>query len=164
VTFRRLRADDAPAYQAIRLLSLGTDPLAFRSTLEEESRLPPTELAKRLANEENVTIGAFMGEDLVGIGTLLREIRTTVRHRADLVGMYVTTPARGSGAADGIIQRLLEHARSLDVLVVTLIVEGNNARARRVYERWGFLEYGRLPRAQKRGDSFTDEVLMVVNL
>ncbi len=164
MTFRRLRADDAPAYQAIRLQSLRTDPLAFRSTIEEESQLSSADFAKRLANEENVTIGAFVHDELVGIGTLLRETRTTVRHRGDIVGMYVTAAARGSGAADGILQRLMEHARTVGLLVVSLIVEGDNARARRLYERWGFREYGRLPRAQKRGERFTDEVLMAANL
>jgi RimJ/RimL family protein N-acetyltransferase len=164
VTFRPLRADDAPAYQGIRLQSLRTDPLAFRTTIEEESQLPTAEFAKRLANDQNVTMGAFIGDELVGIGTLLRETRTSVRHRGEIVGMYVATGARGSGAADGIIQRLLDHARAVGVLVVSLIVEGNNARARRLYERWGFREYGRLPRAQKRGDQYTDEALMFLTL
>lgn len=164
MTFRALRPEDAGAYRAVRLESLRTDPLAFRSTIEEESQLGPPEYAKRLANTENVTIGAFMGDELVGIGTLLRETRTTVRHRAELVGMYVAVGARGSGAADGIIQRLLDHARTVGVLMVSLIVEGDNARARRVYERWGFRAYGTLAGAQKRGDTFTDEVLMAVSV
>jgi RimJ/RimL family protein N-acetyltransferase len=159
-----LRPADASAYQAVRLRSLTTDPLAFRSTLDEETRLTSNDYAGRLANPENVTIGAFSGDELVGIGTILREVRTTVRHRGELVGMYVAVPARGSGAADGIIERLLQHARSVGMNTVTLIVEGDNARARRVYERWGFAEYGRLARAQRRGDQFTDEILMVVNL
>jgi RimJ/RimL family protein N-acetyltransferase len=159
-----LGPDDALAYQAVRLQSLRTDPLAFRTTIEEELQLPTAEFARRLANSENVTIGAFVGDELVGIGTLLRETRTSVRHRGEVVGMYVASGARGSGAADGIIQRLLEHARAVGVLVVSLIVEGENARARRLYERWGFREYGRLTRAQRRGDAFTDEVLMVVSL
>jgi RimJ/RimL family protein N-acetyltransferase len=159
-----LTLDDAAAYQAVRLRALTTDPLAFRSTLEEESRLSRDEYAARLANAENRTIGAFMGDELVGIGTILRETRTTVRHRGGIVGMYVTAGARGSGAAGGIMERLIEYARSVGLRMVCLSVEGENVRARRLYERWGFTEYGRLPRAELHGDQFTDEVLMMLSL
>ena len=47
---------------------------------------------------------------------------------------------------------------------VILTVAAENARARRLYERWGFSVYGIEPRAIKLEDGYLDEALMVCPL
>jgi RimJ/RimL family protein N-acetyltransferase len=134
-------------------------PRAFRSGPEEDAaRLA----ADRIAGD--FVIGAFDGDVLVGVGRLARETRARLRHKMVLHGMYVTPATRGRGIADGIIERLLDHARGEGVIQVVLTVMAENARARRVYERHGFIVYGVEPRAVRLGDEYLDEALMVRTL
>jgi RimJ/RimL family protein N-acetyltransferase len=66
--------------------------------------------------------------------------------------------------ADGLAERLLDHARMAHVSVVLLTVVVDNTRARRVYDRWGFAVYGTEPRAVRVGDRDLDEILMARQL
>jgi len=164
VTFRRLAPADATTYRALRLEGLRLASRAFQSTLEEESALTLDGYSARLATPDNATIGAFANGALLGIGTLLRETRTTVRHRGEIVGMYVTPSARGAGVADGIMERLIAHARTLGLRWVGLELAAENAPARGLYERFGFREYGHTPRAQLHDGAWLDTTLMVLLL
>ena len=74
--------------------------------------------------------------------------------------MYVTPEARGSGLATTLVETLLEHA-SKEVEQVQLTVVTSNPRARRFYERMGFVEYGVEEKALKYKGEYYDEVLMV---
>jgi GNAT superfamily N-acetyltransferase len=157
-TYRRLLPADAPLYHALRVEGLRRHPREFRTDADEEARRPIAEVAERLAG--NVTIGAFEGETLVGVGTVTRESRAKLRHKMMLVGMYVAESARGTGAADGIIERLLQVARDAGMTGVYLTVIVDNGRAKRVYERRGFVTYGVEPMAVRYGDGYLDEALM----
>jgi RimJ/RimL family protein N-acetyltransferase len=146
-------------YGALLLEGLTLEPRAFRSG--------PTEDATQLAVDRIATdfvIGAFDGEVLVGVARLAREMRARLRHKMVLHGMYVTPAARGRGVADGIIERLLDHARAEGIVLVVLTVMADNARARRVYERHGFAVYGIEPKAVRLGDEYLDEALMAKTL
>jgi len=164
VTFRRLAPADAAVYRALRLEGLRLASRAFQSTIEEESALTLDGYTARLATPDNATIGAFSNDKLVGIGTILRETRTTVRHRGEIVGMYVTPSARGTGVADGIMERLIAHARSLGLRWIGLELAAENAPARSLYERFEFREYGHKPRAQLHEGAWLDTILMVLLL
>jgi ribosomal protein S18 acetylase RimI-like enzyme len=78
--------------------------------------------------------------------------------------MYLRQRGRGHGLADELMRILLDQARSLGVEQVILTVAAENARARRLYERWGFSVYGIEPRAIKLEDGYLDEALMVCPL
>jgi ribosomal protein S18 acetylase RimI-like enzyme len=74
--------------------------------------------------------------------------------------MYVTPEARGSGLAAALVETLLKHAGK-EVEQVQLTVTASNPRARRFYERMGFVQYGFEERALKYKGAYFDEVLMV---
>jgi L-amino acid N-acyltransferase YncA len=78
--------------------------------------------------------------------------------------MYVTPSARGAGVADGIMERLIAHARNLGLRWVGLELAAENAPARSLYERFEFREYGRKPRAQLHDGAWLDTTLMVLLL
>ena len=164
VTFRRLTPADTAAYRVLRLEGLRLASRAFQSTLEEESALTLDAYSARLATADNATIGAFIDDTLVGIGTILRETRTRVRHRGEIVGMYVTASARGTGAAGGIMERLIAHARDQGLRWIGLELAADNASARRLYERFEFREYGHKPRAQLHDGAWLDTILMCLLL
>ena len=164
VSFRRLIPADAATYRALRLEGLRLSSRAFQSTLEEESALTLDAYSARLMNAENATIGAFADGTLVGIGTILRETRTRIRHRGEIVGMYVAPSARGTRVASGIMERLIAHARDLGLRHLGLELAADNAPARRLYERCGFREYGQKPRAQLHDGAWLDTTLMCLLL
>jgi RimJ/RimL family protein N-acetyltransferase len=157
--YRRLSPADAPVFRALRLEGLTLDTRAFRSSVEDEAAHPA---ADRLA--EDFWIGAFEGDTLVGVGGLARDSRSRLRHKMVLRGMYISASARGQGAADGIIDRLLDHARAEGAVQVVLTVVADNTRARRVYERHGFTVYGVEPRAVRLDGEYLDEALMCKTL
>ena len=74
--------------------------------------------------------------------------------------MYVRPTARGGGVGDVLMDCLLAQARADGIEQMILTVAAENARARRLYERWGFSVYGTEPRALKLPDGYLDELLM----
>jgi RimJ/RimL family protein N-acetyltransferase len=162
LTIRRLLPEDAEAFRAVRLEGFARHPRLFRVAVEDEADQPLEAVAERLARE--YVVGAYLDGTLVGVGGLTRYAGAKLRHKALLWGMYVREAARGRGAADGIIDALLARARADGLALVVLTVAADNARARRVYERWGFELYGVEPRAIREGDDYLDEALMAKRL
>ena len=83
-----------------------------------------------------------------------------VRHRATL-GICVQKDFWGRGIGGMLMDAALQTAESAGYRQVELGVHADNARAIRLYRRFGFAEYGRCPGAMRRCDgSFADEILM----
>lgn len=155
---RRLTAEDAAAFQALRLEGAERHPSQFRFALEDERLLTLDQVASRL-NREYV-VGGFQSGDLVAIGGLVRLSGAKLKHKALLWGMYVREESRGVGLGDAIVSRLLTYALSEGIEIVVLTLAAENERARKLYERWGFVRYGTEPRSVKNGDDYFDEALM----
>lgn len=166
---RILGADDAPAYQALRLHGLRESPRAFGSTYEGEVDTPLQEIAERLARGaagESVMFGAFDdGGALVGLAGLARGTSLKTRHRAGVWGMYVAPGARGGGVGRALVAALIAHARSLGgVERVVLGVEAGNEPARALYRAVGFETYGIEPQAYHLDGEYWDSELMTLRL
>lgn len=73
--------------------------------------------------------------------------------------MYVRANAQGSGLADALMTALLKHAATV-VEQVQLVVNAENARAIKFYQRHGFREIGRIPRSLHIGGRYYDDMLM----
>ena len=158
---RRLLPADAAAYRALRIEGFATHPMDFRYSVADEEATSIADAERRLA--ESFVAGAFADEELVGIGGWTRFAGEKLHHKGLLWGMYVRPTARGSGAADAIVRAIVD-AAAREVRLLVLTVAEHNGRARRLYERWGFAEYGIEPQAYRVGDAFVDEVLMVKHL
>ena len=164
-----LTADDAAAYQALRLRGLQESPAAFGSTYQSEVGVPLSRIAGRLvrgAGREDVMFGAFDdGGALVGLAGLGRQTGLKTRHRAHVWGMYVAPEARGRGVGRALMQALIAHARTLAGLErLTLGVEAGNAAARALYHAVGFVTYGVEPQAYKLDGEYWDSELMSLAL
>ncbi len=79
------------------------------------------------------------------------------------LGLLVREGNRGQGVGAALLEHALRAARDRFELV-RLSVFANNARAIRLYERFGFGTVGRLPGAVRRGSEYFDELLMVRDL
>jgi RimJ/RimL family protein N-acetyltransferase len=157
-TIRRLGISDLDAFRLIRLEGLENAPEAFGSTFEKESSESGQYFLDRLTR--SAVFGGFAGNRLVGVAGFYSFDDTKSRHKGVLWGMYVTPEARGSGLATALVETLLEHA-SEEVEQVQLTVVTSNPRAKRFYERLGFVEYGLEEKALKYNGEYFDEVLMV---
>lgn len=144
---RRLTADDADAYRALRLRGLRQHPEAFTSSWEEDQDRPVTAARARLQDPLTTFWGAFDGGVLVGIVGLERLPRRKERHKAWVVGMYVPAQQAGRGIGQGLLQALCAQAAAEGLRDLLLSVTQGNAGAQRLYERAGFRVIGHEPRA-----------------
>jgi ribosomal protein S18 acetylase RimI-like enzyme len=152
------RLGPSEAYRSIRLEALQNEPDAFGSTFEKESAEPLQVFIDSLAR--NAIFGSFFGDRLAGVAGFYIMPGPKMSHKGVLWGMYVVPEARGSGLAAALVETVLAYAGK-EVEQVQLTVVVSNPRARRFYERMGFVEYGLEEKALKYKGGYFDEVLMV---
>lgn len=156
---RRLDAGDTGLYREIRLEALKNSPESFGDSFEDQMDAPDKVFQERL--KKNIVFGAFVGDELVGTAGLFLEGSRKAKHRARMWGIYVKKEFRGKGIADDLIASVVNYARSCSEqlhLEVTTI----NSSALKLYERHGFVAYGKDPRALKIGTEYYDEYLMAL--
>lgn len=161
IAVRRLSPADAALFRDIRLEGLRRDPDAFSSTIEEESEQKLSFFAERLAR--SAVFGAFRGADLLGVAGFHVQPGPKHGHKGMLWGMYVRPCARSLGIGARLLDTVLAHAGER-VELIQLSVISENAAARRLYERFGFAEYGVERRAAKYHGRYHDDVLMALTL
>jgi RimJ/RimL family protein N-acetyltransferase len=154
---RRLLPVDAALYREIRLEALELVPEAFGSTFARESAKPLTWFTARL--DSSAVFGAFGPSDLRGVAAFFVKQGQKEAHKGVLVGMYVRPHARGSGLGRRLVEAVVEHARRHVELIQLTVVSGNE-RARRLYAKLGFVEYGIEKSALKQDGRYWDEILM----
>jgi ribosomal protein S18 acetylase RimI-like enzyme len=146
---RRLTADDAPAYRALRLRSFREHPESFTTSAEELEAQPLADSAKRLTDPRLKFWGAFEGGALCGSVGLELDGRVKNRHRGKVVGMYVPAEGAGRGIGRALLETLVADARASGLELLVLSVTQGNSRAAKLYERCGFRSFGIEPRAIK---------------
>lgn len=161
IQIRRLIPADAALYRDIRLAGLRDSPEAFGSTFGRENTQPLAWFCDRLRASR--VFGAFRSTALWGIaGFAIREGEKE-RHKGLLWGMYVRSDARNAGVGRQLVEAVIDHARD-HVEVIQLSVVSGNERARRLYARLGFVEYGVEKNSLKQDGRYYDEILMALDL
>ena len=130
-------------------------------TLEQEAAY----LKKMEDDPKSLMLGAFIGDTLIGIGSFLPCAAVDrARHRAEL-GICILKAHWGRGIGTAIVQTLIDEVKKTAVEQLELEVVAANARAIRLYERFGFVEFARHPRKLKyRDGTYADMVLMMLDL
>jgi ribosomal protein S18 acetylase RimI-like enzyme len=163
----RLTAADAPRYRALMLHAYEAAADAFTSTPEERAEKPESWWVKRIADPDALSIafGAFIGDELAGTVTIEFAAKPKTRHKAHLIGMFVSEALRGRGAGRALVEAALAAAASRPgVLVVTLTVTEGNAAAIALYESCGFRTFGVEPMAIATPGGFKSKVHMWLQL
>ena len=160
---RALTADDALVYQVLRLAALRESPASFSSSYEEERERTVAQVAAFLAGSaERIVFGAFSEDELVGVCGLGREPSLKQRHAGFIRSMYVAPSFRRRGIGRQLLQAAFDRATAWpDVEQLTLAVTAINTVAVALYERAGFVPYGRAPRSLRIGAEYLDEIHMV---
>ncbi|MCP3032445.1 GNAT family N-acetyltransferase [Halobacillus sp. A1] len=162
----QLTGEYAKAYRELRLEALLTNPEAFITTYEQEKQRPDplNSTAERLDSSESATFGAFDGDQLIGIVTLVQQSHPKFLHKGSIVGLYVTSSHRREGIAKQLIQTIIEHALTSSIEVLQLAVVTENKPAIRLYESLDFTVYGTEHRAIKVQNGYLDEHWMTLFL
>ena len=123
-------------------------------------------LCDQLEDEAVLEIAAFSGDEMIASGGISPLARAYPRkkHRAAF-GICVKKAYWGCGLGGAIIVALADEAARLGYAQIELTVVSDNLRARRLYERKGFENVGRMPDALRYADgSCRDEIWMVRRL
>ena len=163
---RTLTDRDASKYWHLRLESLQKEPFAFGKSAEEHTPTTVESVAARLREmPPDFTLGAFEGEDLVGMATFIRETGRKDRHKGRIYGVYVNAEHRRKKIGRALIGELLKKVRedwSMEQILIS--VTTRQEAARQLYRSFGFQPFGIEPRALKIGNDYLDEEHMILLL
>jgi ribosomal protein S18 acetylase RimI-like enzyme len=147
-TIRQLTPSDAAAYRALRLASLRDFQFAHGPDYEEALAKGLDWHARRLAKQDYHWFGAFDGEAMAGAICLRMQEGRRLRHAASLNSLMVARSHQGAGIGRLLVAHLIGFARSLGtVRQITLEVNESNLPARRLYDSFGFQQFGLEPDA-----------------
>lgn len=163
---RQLSVADAEAYWALRLESLKQSPESFLMTIEEELKLenPIQKYAEAMQIINRFTYGAFVNDELVGVVTLQLETPSKIRHKANILAMFVSQKHRGLKIGKSLMLHLIDNAILLKLEQLHLTVVSNNIAAKNLYTTLGFTRYGLEEKALKLNGKYWDEEHMVLFL
>ena len=115
----------------------------------------------RIARREAVHLLALSGDTLIGSSSIA--LNTGVSRHVGDFGIVIAQGYRGRGVGTVLMEAVIREARAQlpNLKMVTLEVFGNNATAMHLYQKQGFVEYGRLPGGILHRDQYVDAVHMV---
>ena len=113
-------------------------------------------------SDRDFMVSAYVGDELIGdLGVTLIRPHIKYLHRGYL-GMSIRQKYVGMGLGSCMMKIALEQAKANGFEQVELGVFSDNDRARHLYTKMGFKEYGMNPRAFKLKDgTYRDEIIMV---
>jgi ribosomal protein S18 acetylase RimI-like enzyme len=152
ILVRPLTPDDAQPYRALRMASLRDFQFAHGPDYEEALAASLDWHAQRLARPDYHWFGAFDGAQddapLAGAICLRLKEGRRLHHSASMNSLMVDSSHQGAGIGRLLVGHLIGHARSLGQLrQITLVVNESNLPARRLYDSFGFRQFGLEPDA-----------------
>ena len=159
---RVLAPDDLAVYRALHRFGLEESPLAFVETPPNDAARPDNLVREMLARGQGW--GAFDGERLVGKLVIDALPYDCLAHTRWVHAVYLHPDARRSGAGVALMQAAIDHAAASGARRIALWVNEKNVAARRMYERLGFAETGRVPGGIRVAGGYVDDVLMCLSV
>ncbi len=140
---RRVRSEQWEALRDVRLRALADAPDAFGTTHAEAVTRPDTWwrdwAAKSAASDTQAMVLAWDADAPVGIAGVF----ATDDDVWQVISMWVDPNARGRGVGRALLEAVIAWAKERDASrAVRLSVTDGNDDARRLYERYGFVDTG----------------------
>ena len=117
---------------------------------------------KNMTENKQINMVAEVNGKVIAICGVFRD-RELHEHRAEL-GIVVHKDYREIGIGKQMIEISTEEAKKLGVQVITLGFYETNERAKTLYEKLGFKEYGRLPKGVNTKKGYIADVFMYKDL
>ena len=162
-----LKASDGTQYRELMLQAYALAVDAFTSTAEERAREPEAFWVKRIADPSGMSLafGAFEGQELVGTVALEFSAKPKTKHKALVIGMYVSPEARGTGAGRALLKAAVKYAQAREgTRQLTLTVTEGNTPAVNLYTSAGFQSFGIEPMAILTPEGYKAKVHMWLSL
>ncbi len=122
-------------------------------------------LGRRLARiEKGEIIDAIAEVDGKVVGNSEVEKRTDDMSHVGYLGIAIRSGYRGIGVGTAMVRTLVEESKKAGLKLIVLDRYETNEAARRLYEKMGFRETGRIPKGVYRDGKYTDLVRMVLEL
>lgn len=134
-TVRRATPDEWREYRAVRLSALADAPYAFTTTTAEALTVTEEGWRQRL-RDGACYLASVDGRDIGLVAAFPED------GGAELVSMWVHSSARGSGAADQLVEAIIAWAATEGLPEVRLWVARDNRHAELLYARHGFVRTG----------------------
>lgn len=136
----QLEPEDWPAYRALRLEALQTEPQAFGSTYADNLKHPEAFWQRRLQEAAEGQPGwllfARADDQLVGMIGAFADNDPTVVH---IISTYITPAYRGQGISKALMRAILEAVSQPGTFeTARLTVNVQQIPALRLYEQFGF--------------------------
>lgn len=130
-----------------------------QQTPEDEKKYLAEQL-KRIGNAQTVQLLAFSQNKLIGIASI--DLGERVSKHVGNLGISIAKDFRAQGVGSLLISKLLEEAkiRLPNLRIITLSVFANNPVAIQMYQKFGFRQYGRLPKAILHRGRLIDRIYM----
>jgi len=161
VSFRYPTIDDAEILMNyINKISLEKTFILFQGqqkTLEDEVKW--LEIFTKNKNE-NVIILAFIEDKLIGLSDI--KLGFSAKNHVGSFGITVAKEYRGEGIGKKLMEFVIKESikNIKDLKIIELECFASNLIAQNLYKKFGFKEYGRLPKGLKRRGKFDDAILM----
>ncbi len=159
---RLLTPSDAPAFRALRLEGLRSNPQSFGAHIDDEEALTVEEFARRITPTASAwVLGAFDDRNaLRGVMGWYRERGAKRTHRSMLWGAFVEQSVRRSGYGTALLAELLSRVDEVpDLRHLDLHVWSGNTAAKSLYAKFGFRPVAVHPESLRVGERFIDEEL-----
>lgn len=164
---RPLTETDLDPFIDLRLHGLKESPDSFLISFEQEKETGPAYFKELLGaeNPDNLIFGFYMDEKLLGILGMYRDNLPKLSHRMNIWGIYVHPEVRRNGVAKAMMKKAIDHAKKQErVLNIRLSVDGKNQKAIELYQKFGFIEWGKEPRATQGVSELLDDIHMSLQL
>ena len=165
ITYRSARPEDAAALiDYLKTVGGETDNLTFGAEGLPISAEQERQYLERIQNDPcNRLFLALDGDRIVGDSSLNGSTRPRVGHRMEL-GITVLQKYWGRGVGSGLMEQMIAYAKGLGMHSLFLKVRSDNARAKGLYRKFGFVQCGTLPGDLQVSGVFYDTDIMVLRL
>lgn len=147
-TLRRLTAEDAEVFSALRRLVAVDNPVPLGLGMQEELARPLQGFRDQLGAPTNAVFGAFVGATLAATAAVAPSGPfASSHHKLVLWGTFVAPDHRRQGLGRTVVRHAIDHARQAGARRVHLTMYLPNLAAHALYESLDFVAWGTEPEA-----------------
>lgn len=156
------KGDEEKMVQYINVISQEETFISFQGetlTLEEERNYLEEQL-KRLEKNLTVHLLVFSNDKLIGIAGV--DMQDKASKHVGVFGISIAKEQRGQGIGKLLMDKVLQEAEINipQLRIVTLGIFANNQIAYEMYKKFGFIQYGSLPKGILRKGEYQDHHYM----